>query len=95
MLVKGYLEGILITFINVYAPPGSEHTLYKYIFELIAVEAQGILIVGSNLTIRLNPSLDSSNPHRLGLNKTTKIIKLIIKELGLLDVWRELNPIRK
>uniref|UniRef100_A0A669BP42 Reverse transcriptase domain-containing protein n=1 Tax=Oreochromis niloticus TaxID=8128 RepID=A0A669BP42_ORENI len=95
VLVKGYLEGTLTTLINVYAPPGSELKFFKQVFEMIVVEAQGTLILGGDWNVRLNPSLDSSNPHAPGLNKITKNIKLILKDLGLIDVWRELNPIKK
>uniref|UniRef100_A0AAX7SZD6 exodeoxyribonuclease III n=1 Tax=Astatotilapia calliptera TaxID=8154 RepID=A0AAX7SZD6_ASTCA len=95
VLVKGYLEGILITLINVYAPPGSEIKLFKKVFELIVGEAQGTLILGGDWNVRFNPSLDSSNPHAPGLNKITKNIKLILKDVGLIDVWRELNPNKK
>lgn len=95
IFIKGYLEGALTTIINVYAPPGSEWKFYELIFELITVEAEGILILGGDLNIRLNPSLDSSNPQIPGLSKITKKIKVIMKETGLLDVWRELNSTQK
>lgn len=91
VLIKGYIEGILTTFINVYAPPGSEWKFYKHVFELITVEAEGVLILGGDLNIRLNSSMDSSNPHLMGINKLTKSVKVMMKDLGILDVWRELN----
>lgn len=59
------------------------------------MEAEGILVLGGDLNIRLNPTLDSSNPQILGLNKITKNIKTIMNDIGLVDVWRELNSTQR
>lgn len=58
VLIKGFLQGTMVTIINVYAPPVLEWKFYKHIFELITVEAEGTSILGGDLNIRLNPSLD-------------------------------------
>jgi len=92
VLVRGYLQGVLFTFLNVYVPPGSDWDLYKQIFELLVSEAQGILICGGDFNVRLQPTLDSSRPCFTGEKRTTKNIKLMLDDLGLLDIWRELNP---
>lgn len=62
MLVRGNLGGLLVTFLNVYAPPNSDWDFFKHLFELIISETQGILICGGDFNLRLNPKLDSSNP---------------------------------
>lgn len=95
VFLKGHLQGELTTILNVYAPPGSVWKFYKYIFELVTVEAEGILVLGGDLNIRLNPTLDSSNPQILGLNKITKNIKTIMNDIGLVDVWREVNSTQR
>lgn len=95
VMIKGYLEGALTTIINVYAPPGSEWKFYKKIFELITENSEGILVLGGDLNIRLNPLLDASNSQMGGQIKTTKNIIALMKEMGLLDVWREVNPTQR
>lgn len=66
-----------------------------FIFELIISEAQGAIICGGNFNIRLNSSLDTTRPCYSGETKITRNVKLIMAELGLTDVWRELNPTKK
>lgn len=95
VLVKGHLQGALVTFLNVYAPPSSEWSFFKQVFELLLSEAQGTLICGGDFNVRLNPILDASKPCRTGQEKTTKNIKVVMREIGLTDVWRELNPTKK
>ena len=65
-LIRGKLDGMLITILNIYAPPGSQWQFYKQMFDLMATETQGILIGGGDLNVRLNPKLDEtgSNPIR-------------------------------
>lgn len=94
VLVRGLMQGILITFLNVYAPPSSDWKFYKQIFELLISEAQGIIICGGDFNVRLHPALDSSKPS-FGGKKIIKNIKLMMKELGLLDIWRTMNPTRR
>lgn len=61
------------------------------VFDLTITKAQGILVCGGDFNICLNFMLNSS--------KNTKEPKLLIKkinglfkEIGIIDVWRELNP---
>lgn len=57
--ITGRVEGVDITLINVYAPPGSEWGLYRSVFDLMT-NSQGIVICGGDFNIRLNPTLDTS-----------------------------------
>jgi len=63
------------------------------IFELIIAESQGVLICGGDLDIRLCPKLDSSKTQVAQPSHPNKKINLAIKDIGLVDVWRELNPL--
>lgn len=91
VLIKGRLEGELVTLFNVYAPPGSEWLLYRKLFDKVVSEAEGILIWGGDLNLRLNPKLDCSTG---GLKKSLirKKFTNLMTELGIINVWRELNP---
>lgn len=91
VLITGKIDGVLMSLINVYAPPGSDWSFYKLILELAATKSQGIMICTGDFNIRLNPKLDSSN----GISNTKNINKRIrnmIDELGIVDVWRDRNP---
>lgn len=43
VVIKGRLEGELVTFINIYAPPGSDWPFYRKMFDLMTAEGEGIL----------------------------------------------------
>lgn len=49
VVIKGKMEGQMVTLINVYAPPDSDKTFFKELFDIIAVEMEGILICGGGL----------------------------------------------
>ena len=87
--ITGKIEGTEITLLNVYAPPGSEWSFYRGIFDLM-VTSQGVVICGGDFNIRLNPLLDST---RVATKNTpiTKRVKSLMVELGIIDVWRELH----
>lgn len=90
VMITGNVEGSLVTLLNVYAPPGSDWSFYKHIFDLMATNSQGITICGGDFNVRLNPRLDSSGSG--STQPISKKINIVMKELGVLDVWRDLNP---
>lgn len=93
-MVKGKLEGEMVTFLNIYAPPDSDWKFYRQMFDLMASEAEGILIAGGDLNQRLNSQLDSSGG---GIQKSAISKKMtgLMSELGIVDVWRDLNRTSK
>lgn len=90
-IITGKIEGIVMSLLNVYVPPGSDWSFYKHIFELMATKSQGILICGGDFNIRLNPKMDSSNG-RSDAKNISKRINTLMHEMGIVDVWREANP---
>lgn len=91
VLVKGKLEGTMVTLLNVYAPPNSEWDFYKHIFDIMASEAEGTLICGGDFNVRLLEKLDSSRPSTRQ-TKINKKINTVMQEMGIIDVWRHLYP---
>lgn len=92
VFLRGNLNGSLITLLNIYAPPNSDWSFFCQIFDLTIAESQGVLICGEDLNIRLCPKLDSSKIQVAQSSHLNKRINLAIKDIGLVDVWRELNP---
>lgn len=87
--VVGRIEGSEITVLNVYAPPGSDWVFYRKIFDLM-VNSRGTVLCGGDFNFRLDPKLDSSKA--TGQNTPlTKKVNLYLKEMGIIDVWRELH----
>lgn len=52
VMVTGKIEGIVMSLLNVYVPPGSDWSFYKHIVDLITTKSQGILICGRDFNIR-------------------------------------------
>lgn len=91
VMITGRIDGLIVTLFSIYAPPGSDWTFYKKLFDLMSIEVQGVLICGGDMNIRLS-KMESSTSN-LGHNKLmVKKINSIMKEIGIIDVWRELNP---
>lgn len=95
IMIRGRLEGTLVTLFNIYAPPGSKWEFYRQMFDLMAVETQGILVCGGDLNVRLNPKLDSTGGNLAHSNTISRKIRAIMSEMGIIDVWRDLNPTGK
>lgn len=90
IMVKGKLDNKVVTPLNVYVPPGSNKTFYKRIYDLIAFQSAGVSISARDLNAILNPKLDTTNQKRK-LTPTERWIKSRIKDLGLIDVWRDFH----
>lgn len=46
ILVKGKIDGNLITLLNVYAPPESDISFFQRIINIMVTETEGLLICG-------------------------------------------------
>uniref|UniRef100_A0A3P9IC30 exodeoxyribonuclease III n=1 Tax=Oryzias latipes TaxID=8090 RepID=A0A3P9IC30_ORYLA len=92
IIVKGRMGDAVLTIVNVYAPPESDKQFFKSLFNVIAVEAEGIC--GGDFNVALNFGLDTTSVHK-HKKTVTKFVKISIEELGLIDVWRILNPHKK
>lgn len=92
VLVKGKLENEPVMSMNVYAPPESSKHFFKSLFNVIATEMEGTLICGGDFNVVMNHSLDTTS---LKGNKKqiSKFVKLSLEEMGLIDIWRILNPL--
>lgn len=94
VLIKGKMDGSLVTLLNVYAPPNSDWSFYKRMFDIMTSDAEGVLICGGDLNVRLNDKLDSSGTGT-SLTKINKKINTVMREIGIIDVWRDLHPVAR
>lgn len=91
VLVKGTLDSKEVTLLNVYRPPGRDDSFIKKIFDIIATEVSGTLICGGDWNVQLHAALDSTNPTKK-MNPESIHVRKLLKDIGMFDVWRELNP---
>lgn len=90
-LIKGKLENKLVTLVNIHAPPGSKKSDFKDLFNLVTQESEGLVVCAGAYNVVLNRNIDITSvatcKHRL-----TNFMNTILQEVGLIDVWRTLNP---
>lgn len=89
-MLVGKLEGSEVTLLNVYVPPGATWEFYRQVFDLMITKARGMVICGGDFNLRLNPKWDVSRPTQT--NTISKKVRKMMSEMGICDVWRELNP---
>lgn len=94
ILVKGKIDGNLVTLLNIYAPPGSDISFFQKITEMMITETEGLLLCGGDLNVHLQPKLDCSSG-KLDETRLVKNINTLFKDVGLIDIWRELFPLRR
>ena len=90
VIVKGKAENSKLTLVCIYAPPNSDRSLFKDLFDVISLESEGICICGGDLNVILNYNLDTTSQIR---NK--RFLNTTLKETGLVDVWRLLHPTQR
>lgn len=94
IIVKGRLENEPVTLINIYAPPESDKKFFKSLFDVLAAEAEGILISGGDLNVIMNHNMDTTSLKR-NKGQLTRFINISLEEMGMVDVWRSLHPLLK
>lgn len=94
VIVKGRIESVLVSLINVYAPPESDKTFLKSVFNQIESVSEGIVICAGDWNIILNYNMDTTSIRRHKYN-LSKSLNMLIKESSLFDVWRDLHPLER
>lgn len=77
---------------NIYAPPGSNKSFFKSLFDVI--ETEGVSTCGGDLNVILNQALDTASKRRQH-GSLSKFIKNVWEDINFSYVWRELHPKRK
>ena len=94
VMVKGRIDSVLVSLINIYAPPESDRTFLKSIFDKIESVSEGIEVCAGDWNIILNYNMDTTSSRRHKHNLSKSLNKLI-KESSLFDVWRDLHPLER
>ena len=90
VMVKGKMEGQMVTLLNIYAPPDSDRKFFKTIFDIIAEESEGTLICAGDFNVTLDHKLDTTSTNR-SRARISRYVNLQLSELGIVDVWRDMH----
>lgn len=94
MIVKGRIDSVLVSLINIYAPPESDRTFLKSVFDKTESVSEGIVVCAGDWNIILNYNMDTTSIRRHKHNLSKSLNKLM-KESSLFDVWRDLHPLER
>lgn len=91
-MVKGTLNGRKVTFLNVSLPNVNQITYLENILEKIDSFSEGLLIVGGDFNLILEPEIDTSTKRGHLPFSTYRRFRKILNEYQLIDIWRAHNP---
>uniref|UniRef100_A0A8C1R9D1 exodeoxyribonuclease III n=1 Tax=Cyprinus carpio TaxID=7962 RepID=A0A8C1R9D1_CYPCA len=91
ILAKGTLYGEIILLGSIYSPNVNDDDFSALLFDrLVEMDSSNILI-GGDFNCSLCPFLDRS-PAQNTQSKSTRSLNNTLEEIGLVDIWRHLNP---
>lgn len=80
-----------VTLVNIYGPNYDDPIFFNnLIMKLATIEGQ--CIVGGDFNLVLNRLIDRCSPKSASLSKAAIILNQGMKDIGIVEVWRTLNP---
>ena len=80
-----------LTLVNLYGPNRDKPKFYRDLKEDILFFENETIIIGADYNLILDEEKDCCNYHRINNPRARETLLDICAELGLIDVWRELN----
>lgn len=90
-VLQGFIYSEQWTFLNIYAPNYDDHLFMQTIFLSIS-QASGSVLVGGDFNFCMDTVLDRSSPRPQPPTKAAKLSKTYMKDLKLVDIWRQIHP---
>lgn len=95
VIVKGTLQGTVISILNIYYPPAHPPDFITKVFSNFSEIHSDISIVGGDFNCILNPLIDRLPHKATPLSSQAKSLHSICEDLGFVDVWRAIHPLEK
>ncbi|MEE6516292.1 hypothetical protein FKM82_025624 [Ascaphus truei] len=95
LMLVGSINAVPITIATLYAPNTHEAEFFKKTFGVIKKFSEGALILGGDFNVAMNITLDRSGPHKHKANPRSSALEQGLKDLQLVDAWRETHPLEK
>lgn len=87
IFVKGSMHGKPITLANIYSPNTKQVPFFRTTLQLLATFQEGILVLGGDFNVPLNPLQDTSTGTSPMPYKALCAIKTLLQGLTLHDFW--------
>uniref|UniRef100_A0A3Q2QE32 exodeoxyribonuclease III n=1 Tax=Fundulus heteroclitus TaxID=8078 RepID=A0A3Q2QE32_FUNHE len=91
LLVNCEINRNKIALVNIYGPNYDDSLFFNNLIMKLATIG-GQYVVGGDFNLVLNPFLDRSSPKTFSLPKAAKVLNQGIKDIGIIDVWRNIYP---
>lgn len=92
IFLKGSYASTPITLANIYCPNDHQVSFFRKTCDLLTSFKSGIVLLGGDFNVPLNPLLDSSTGTSTLTYKAIRQINLQLQSLTLHDTWRTLFP---
>lgn len=92
ILINGLIDGIEVSFINVYAPNEDDPEFIKTLFNELTLFSSGLLLMGGDFNCVMSHQMDKQPPSKTSLSKMSRMLKYQSTEAGLVDIWRSKLP---
>ena len=92
ILIVGSIGGVKISILNLYAPNKDDTVFFKDISSTLTSFVEGTLLVGGDFNCILNQYLDKYPLDYGNISRKTRILRSLIEEMGLVDIWRQKHP---
>lgn len=92
VFLKGSYRDRTLTLANVYFPNSAQITFYQKVIRELKGFSSGLLIMGGDINIPLDPTVDSSTRKSCITYRALKKFKQLLNSLQLVDTWRFLHP---
>uniref|UniRef100_A0A3Q3B6N5 Reverse transcriptase domain-containing protein n=1 Tax=Kryptolebias marmoratus TaxID=37003 RepID=A0A3Q3B6N5_KRYMA len=90
VIIKGRIDNVVVTIVNIYVPPESDRTFLKTLFDTIISFSEGVLVCAGDWNTIPNYALDTTSNKRQKTGRS-KDLNILIREMGMFDVWRDLH----
>lgn len=91
LIIHGAILKEQLTLINIYAPNTDEPNFFQNLF-LTMASLPGAYIMAGDFNCTLDPQKDKSSDVDQSHSRSRGVIHHFMKEMSLIDVWREDNP---
>ena len=92
VIVSGTLQNIPVVLVSVYAPTWDDDQFFTRLFAKIPNADSHRIIMGGDLNLVQDVTLDRSSPTQSTLSKSANVVKTYASQLGISDPWRFKNP---
>lgn len=86
VMLKGYLHGQMVSFMNIYCPPVQSNDFTSQVFSLLG-DRIGDKVIAGDFNCYFPSVMDKSPPVQNPPSKRVKAVSDILNELDLVDIW--------